>query len=178
MPRERKKTKKDVAKAQVVSPATRSIRFRQSINRCIRVVTGREHVLGMNMFAVIVDDTNFMPEKTKADVKRETKALNASIKANKPEMLVIAESAMSRREIEKTLTRLATDYVEHRPHTSQMEVVEHLHGLCDQHHWSNFQRRRTVEQIAAKVCGRNSIFRLRRLQRRVDATMAASKCRG
>lgn len=147
----------------------------------IRVVGGSDelHVLGLNMFSWIIDDGNFLPEQ---DRKQVEKAHNARIKANKPEMLVIAECAMSRREIEKFLRTKATCYVEQRQsYVSQADVVEMLDGLCDQHYWSNFQRRRTVEQIAAKVCSRNGVYRLRRLQKRIDATvagaMAASKCR-
>jgi hypothetical protein len=174
MPRERKKARKAARKVSIAWTARRFLKRIRILDR-----KSKTPPLGMNMFSVIIDDANFMPERSVADVKRDAKAFNAAIKANKPEMLVIAESAMTRREIERFLTTKATFYVEQRQtYISQMEVVKMLHDLCDQHHWSNFQRRRTVEQIAARVCSRNGVYRLRRLQRRVDTTMAASKCRG
>jgi hypothetical protein len=71
------------------------------------------------------------------------------------DMLFLADQAMSRKEIIKFLTLRADAYMREREGRASREMVEKmLQQICDGHHWSNYQRRKTVEQIAVRSCRR------------------------
>jgi hypothetical protein len=137
-----------------------ALEVRKILNRVV-VVGGATSTppLGINLYSVMIDDCNFCPSPgSGTDVRHE---LNAATKGRKPDMVIIAEQAMSRREIIDRLTREAERYVEARvSYVAQADVVKVLQGVCDQCHWSNYQRRKTVEQIAARVCRRAGVFRV------------------
>lgn len=88
-------------------------------------------------------------------------------KAQKPPMLVIAEMAMTKREIRELLYSKAEALIQSKglmgPRVSQQEVVEHLFKVADNYHWSEFQRKKTIEKVAARACARNGVYLKRKL---------------
>lgn len=88
-------------------------------------------------------------------------------KAHKPPMLVIAEMAMSKKEIHSLLYEKAEIFIQSKclmgPRVSQQEVVEHLFKVADNYWWSEFQRKKTIEKVAARACARNGVYLKRRL---------------
>lgn len=71
---------------------------------------------------------------------------------DRPAMLVVAEAAMTKKEIIERLMVLAVDRTQSaRWGVSVEEIEKLLNAECDRRAWSNFQRRRTIAQIAARV---------------------------
>lgn len=158
MARERKKAKK--AAHQTSLAWTLKGRLRR-----INVVTGNEPALGVNMFSMIIDDANY---GSKTDVSKVNKSLNAKIREDKPAMLIIAEKSMSRREIVNKLTESAKRLIrECEGAVDKKALVELLEGICDQHHWSDYQRRKTIDQIATKLARSYFVYRVQRAARAV-----------
>lgn len=105
----------------------------------------------------------------------------------KPAMVVIAEMAMTKREIREALVAHAISYIEsghfmrkfsvreetgvQQPYERRRRLErdglrEELYRFCDQHAWSAFQRKKMVERVvvlATRKIGRERDRRLREL---------------
>ena len=72
------------------------------------------------------------------------------MKKHKPAMMVLAESSQSPREIRKALLDEACRYLDTTTCTRQGLILR-LDKFCDNHYWSNFSRKKTIEQVTARA---------------------------
>lgn len=101
-------------------------------------------------------------------VKLTTKRINARNvvkKKDKPAMMALAEASQTKREIRRVLLAKADAYFDRKSSLlrgpSRRGCVELLNGFCDNRHWSNFQRKRMVEQVVAKAISRRKYYPFR-----------------
>jgi hypothetical protein len=85
--------------------------------------------------------------------KLTTKRINARFamrKEDKPGMLALAEASCTYKQICAVITREAERAMV-ADACNRSELVKHLEKFCDGQFWADFHRKRTIEQIAARV---------------------------
>ena len=143
MPREKKRAKKAASKV----PFAWRIRPYEKMNGD----GSQGPVLGLNLYCAIIDDAGFVSKDRPVSKDLPVKTKNA--------MLLIAEVSCSPREVRKILEAEAErllDNISRFKTPSRPWLIKNLNAFCNEHHNAGFQRKRTIEQVAARVMRRRS----------------------
>lgn len=104
-------------------------------------------------------------------MEREIKRLTAQIasgvssdgggvvtKDDKPGMLALAEASCTHKQICAILTKEALRALEGGLAVTRQDLIDHLTQFCDGQFWTAFHRKRTIEQVAARVFRRGGWY--------------------
>ncbi len=85
----------------------------------------------------------------------------AMTKDEKPGMLALAEASCTHKQICAILYKEARRLLNSESHWTQRELVLALTRFCNRKHWTQFQKKKTVEQVAARAIYRQTYYPLR-----------------